>query len=82
MTKHYSMIDVFNIENFDVGCTTDSIGTKCYFIKKEDGLYLHREDGPAVEFTSGINRWYYQGKQIPVSNQQDFESWLRNKAFW
>lgn len=32
-------------------------GTKKYF---KDGL-LHREDGPAIEWSTGAESWYYEG---------------------
>ncbi len=44
----------------------------------------HRLDGPAVIYTNYSNReiWYYQGKQINCSSQEEFEKLLKFKAFW
>jgi hypothetical protein len=39
-------------------CETDRKGTRrWYFIYK-----LHREDGPAIEYTNGNYEWYFDGK--------------------
>jgi len=42
----------------------------------------HRLDGPAMEFPSGRGEWYYQGKRIDCSSQEEFEKLLKLKAFW
>ena len=36
--------------------TTDN-GTKCYYL---NGMF-HREDGPALEYTTGKKEWYKNG---------------------
>ena len=33
-------------------------GTKCWYLNGK----LHREDGPAVEWSDGTKRWYRNGK--------------------
>jgi hypothetical protein len=54
---------------------------------------LHREDGPAIEFRHpGISdmdllpepiiEWWYHGKRLPVVTQEEFERYIRIKAFW
>jgi len=43
---------------------------------------LHREDGPAWIWEGNEPKWWYKGKSIPVNNLQDFQSYIRNKAFW
>ena len=36
----------------------------CYYIK---GTYiLHREDGPAIEYKTGLKEWYIHGKRHRV----------------
>lgn len=43
---------------------------------------LHREDGPALELPNGVCKWFYNGNLLPVSNQKQFEKYLKLKAFW
>lgn len=47
----------------------------------EDGDY-HRLDGPAHIRSDGKNFWFYHGREIPCQSQQEFERFLRLKAFW
>jgi len=42
----------------------------------------HREDGPAMIYSNGDQEWYIRGKRINVKSQQDFERYLKLKAFW
>lgn len=42
----------------------------------------HRLDGPAVESTDGRNKWYYHGEEVKVNSQEEFEKYLKLKAFW
>ena len=44
--------------------------------------HLHRLDGPAIEYSSGDKFWYYQGKRINCNSQQEFEIFLKFKAFY
>ena len=37
----------------------DGYGTKRWYLNDE----LHREDGPAVEYSDGTKRWFINGKQ-------------------
>ena len=53
-------------------------GDKSYYFNGE----CHREDGPSIETMSGIKYWYFHGKKINVSCQEEFERFLRLKAFW
>jgi hypothetical protein len=46
----------------------------------ERGEY-HRLDGPAHTFRCR-QYWYYHGKEIEVSSQEEFERYLKLKAFW
>jgi hypothetical protein len=43
---------------------------------------LHREDGPAIIYADGIEEWWYRDHRIMVSNLKEFQSYVRNKAFW
>ena len=38
----------------------DKYGDKSYYSDKEMTI-LHREDGPAIEYTSGCKEWYING---------------------
>ena len=42
----------------------------------------HREDGPAIEFPDGNRQWWIDDKQINVNSQEEFERYMRLKAFW
>ncbi len=42
---------------------------------------IHRLDGPAIDYQNEKS-WYYQGKKIPCSSQEEFERLLRLKVFW
>lgn len=55
-------------------------GTKWWLINGK----LHREDGPAIELPDGTKRWYLKGQEILVafSSVKEFQSYIRNKAFW
>ena len=55
-----------------------SVGYKYWYM---DGK-RHRVDGPAIEYGCGNNVWYYQGKHIKCSSQEEFEKLLKLKAFW
>ena len=55
-----------------------SNGNKSWYINGE----LHREDGPAIERGDDHHDWYYNGKFINCSSQQEFEKYIKLKAFW
>lgn len=42
---------------------------------------LHRLDGPAIEWFDGEKNWYYKGKFICDSSQQEFERKIKLLAF-
>ena len=44
--------------------------------------FLHREDGPAIIYPDGRQKWYYMGEEINCTSQVEFERLLRLKAFW
>lgn len=50
------------------------------YYENYDGSY-HREDGPAKEYSDGSKSWWYQGELVNVSSQEEFEQWLKYKAF-
>jgi hypothetical protein len=39
----------------------------------------HREDGPAIEYVTGRNDWYLQGKKISKKKHSQL---VKLKAFW
>ncbi len=42
---------------------------------------LHREDGPAIVWGK-INDYYFRGKQIDVKTDEEFQRFIKLKAFW
>ena len=42
---------------------------------------LHRVDGPAIEYADGDKFWYLNGKQLSCKTQEEFEQYMRLKAF-
>lgn len=46
---------------------------------------LHREDGPAIEYSDGTKEWWYHetliGGSVRNYTQEQFEAWLKFKAF-
>jgi hypothetical protein len=44
--------------------------------------FVHRLDGAAIEYANGENIWYYQGRHIKCSSQEEYEQLLKMKAFW
>ena len=46
-----------------------------------NGKY-HREDGPAIEFPDDTKMWYYKGKYIDCSSQEEFIRLIKLKSFW
>lgn len=43
---------------------------------------LHNEYGPASIRTDGGMEWWLDGEKLFVTTQQEFECYMRNKAFW
>ena len=35
---------------------------------------IHREDGPAVERNNGTVRWYWSGKELPITSLEELEA--------
>jgi hypothetical protein len=46
-----------------------------------DGKY-HRLDGPAIFEDEHISLWYFHGKHIECSSQEEFERLIKLKMFW
>lgn len=51
-------------------------GVKVWF--KDD--QPHRLDGPAMVWINNAH-WYYEGAYVKVTSQEEFEEWLKYKAF-
>ena len=47
-----------------------------------NGTKRHRLDGPALIWSNGNEEWWIDGKQINCKTQEEFEQYLRLKAFW
>ena len=47
-----------------------------------DGTILHRESGLAVEYPDGQKYWFWYGELIDCTTQEEFEQYLKLKAFW
>ena len=61
MSKKYNFVHThcfYQTKNIN-GCIIDAYNTKAWF---KDGN-LHREDGPAVEYSTGSNEWWLNGKR-------------------
>ena len=43
---------------------------------------LHREDGPATILADGTKNWFYDGVRLSCKTQEEFEQYMRLKAFW
>ena len=57
-------------------CTTDSSGTKYWYLNDE----LHRENGPAIEWANGSKEWWVNGKH----HREDGPAieWANGTKFW
>lgn len=75
----------------------DDYGTKRWFDKNGLCIYVeytngykawwekgfrHRLDGPAIEDRNGDKRWYYHGRHIDCSSQEEFERLIKLKSFF
>jgi hypothetical protein len=74
-TKFYYLNDQFHREN---GPAIEFLnGTRYWYFNGK----FHRTDGPAVDRADGTKIWYYYGKRTNCQSQQEFELWIRFKAF-
>jgi len=67
-----------NYHREDGPAVEDANGDKFWFFHGK----LHRLDGPASEFADGTKEWFWYDKFIPVKSQEEFERYLKLKAFW
>lgn len=56
---------------------TDDYGNCFYTKTSHPDSELHRENGPAVEYTNGHKEWWIDGNIIPVDSQKEFEEYLK-----
>ena len=75
--KHYTIGDEYADDKR--GVFYQSFGSGQYWY---DHGWPHRLDGPAIIYKDGLKRWYVHSKPIPVSTQEEFESYMKLKAFW
>jgi hypothetical protein len=55
-------------------------GPACYFDDKDYELHkLYHKEYP--QWRASQCRWYYEGKQVDVSSQEEFEKWLKYRNF-
>jgi len=62
------------------GRVTCEDGSVYWFWKSHDTK--HRLDGPAIEYANGNKEWYYYGEKVNCHSQEEFEKYLKMKAFW
>lgn len=56
-------------------------GIRMVFFTKEG--VRHREGGqPAIEWFNGYKEWYYEGKNLEVSFNEEALRMIKIKAFW
>ena len=58
-------------------CITNSLGTKYWYLNDK----FHREDGPAIEWSSGYQEWYFHGEKINCKDNQEFLRMIKLMAF-
>ena len=56
----------------------NEFGTKYWYKESK----FHRLDGPAIEDSSGYKGYYYLGKYIECSSDEEYFKLLKLKAFW
>jgi len=55
-------------------------GSTYYYM--DNGIGRHRIDGPAVEYPDGYQEWWINNKRISCHSQEEFEKFMKMKAFW
>ena len=75
--EEFILKDENNHYHCDNGPAINVDGFLAYCVHGE----YHRLDGPAIEFASGDQSWYYNGQYIPVKSQEEFERYLKLMAF-
>ena len=43
---------------------------------------IHSMSGPAVEKEDGSKEWWIDGVKLDCQSQEEFERYLKQKAFW
>ena len=43
---------------------------------------VHRENGPAIVSFDGVETWWIKNKILKVNSQEEFERYMKLKAFW
>ena len=51
-----------------------------YKLWYKNGKY-HRVNGPAIEYDNGIKSWWLNGERISCKTQEEFEYYMKYKAF-
>jgi hypothetical protein len=54
------------------------IGSKYWYLNGA----RHREDGPAIDNFDGTKEWWINDEQISCITQEEFERFMKLKAFW
>ena len=75
-TKHWYLNGKFHREDGPAAEYAD--GTKYWCLNGK----RHRVDGPAVEYANGDKYWCLNGKQLNCKTQEEFEQYMKLKAFW
>ena len=63
-------------------------GGRTYYYHNNNYRVIHRLDGPAVTYIEnnilGIDdsEWWYHGTMTPCKSQEEFEKYIKLKAFW
>jgi len=52
-------------------------GSKYWYLNNQ----RHREDGPAIDQRNKKEWWLY-GEKLEISSQEEFEQYMKLKAFW
>lgn len=66
---------MFTLNKSGTGMILYDNGDKVYYVNH----FLHREDGPALDYVSGYRAWFINGKEFA---EKDFFKALKLKAFW
>ena len=58
-------------------CKIDSEYNKCWYFNGK----IHRTAGAALEWEGGFKYWYLNGERIDCKTQEEFEHYMKYKAF-
>jgi hypothetical protein len=48
----------------------------------DGSIVLHNEYAPAAIKYNGDSEWWIHGQKVPCKTQNEFRSYMKNKAFW